>query len=83
MKVLFVLLHPFGSDNKAVEVIPDEVIDENPCDFVVKPLFTLFIDIHQIIMGLNEQSDGFFVDIAVKFILDHVLVKVEPFQGAN
>lgn len=83
MKVLFLLLHPFGSNNKAVEVIPDEVIDKDPCDFVVKPLFALFIDIHQIIMRLNQQSYGFFVDIAVKLVLDHVLVKVESFQGAN
>jgi hypothetical protein len=83
MEVLLVLVHTLGSHKVAVEVFPDELVDQNPSYFVVEPLFGQIVDIQIFWMNLDKESQSFFIDVAVEKSLDHVLIEVEPLQGVG
>lgn len=83
MEILLVLIHALGSHEVAVEVLPNELMNQNSGDLIVEPLLGQVVDVQKVRMHLNQKSQSFFIDIAVKKSFDHVLVHVEPLDGVG
>lgn len=74
------LVHAFGCHEVAVEILPNELVDEHPCNFVVKALLFQIIYVQVLRVNLNKKLQSLFVDVAVEKGLHHILEKVEPLQ---
>ena len=83
MKIFLMLLHPLRSHHVVVKIFPDERTDQCSRYFVVELLLGLSEDVQEIIMRLDQKSYCFFVHVAVELFFDHILVQVEPLEGAR
>lgn len=80
MMTYLVFVHSLRSEHIAGKVVPDELINQNPRELIVKPLFLLVIDVEHFCMNPNQHSEGFLVDIVVEVGSQHALVVVKPFE---
>lgn len=80
MILLFGALHPFGSQNAAHNVLPQELRDQYSCDPIVDSL--LFFRIYLILLGSHfvEFFQGLLINIVIDLASYHFLEQVKSFS---
>ena len=59
------------------------MLDEDPADFIVKPLLLFGIHLAGRLLQVFEHNQRFSIKVMIELIFDEHLVKIKSFRGAD